>query len=299
MLFRINMPSTYTINDLERLTGIKAHTIRIWEQRYALFSPERTEANIRHYGDEDLRKILNVNTLLKEGWKISKISALNPQDLEAQVWDTAKATKTPEQEYDIYVQAMIAAAMSFDEEWFDSVYADVTRAYGVPQGMKLVIGPFLQRMGLMWTVLKVHPGQEHFASNLIRRKLLAEIDRLPKPGSKGKYLLFLPPWEEHEIGLIFAWYLLKSAGYDVIYLGQRVPMEALVQSIGAVTPSALLTFFVAEQTPDELQHFADTVNDAATGIPFYAATRQDLMAGIHMPKGIEVLDSPEALLDII
>lgn len=293
------MPSHYTINDFERLTGIKAHTIRIWERRYGLFSPDRTETNIRSYGDEDLRKILNVNTLLKEGWKISKISEMNTQDLEAQVWDSAKAAVTPEQEYDIYLQAMIAAAMSFDEEWFDSVYTDITARYGVSIAMQNVIGPFLQRIGLMWSVLKVHPGQEHFASNLVRRKLLVEIDHLPRSGSRGKYLLFLPPWEEHEIGLIYAQYLLKAAGYDVIYLGQRVPVQALIQSIEAVDPTALLTFFVAEHTPESLLRFIESITEHASDIPFYAALRPDLVAHVSLPGSVKVLDSPKALLDLV
>ena len=293
------MSATYTINDLERLTGIKAHTIRIWERRYGLFSPQRTKTNIRTYRDDDLRKVLNVNTLIKNGWKISKISVLNAQELEARVWDSMKHARTAAEEHDIYIQALIAATMSFDEEWFDTVFTDVTTRYGMSLAMQHVIAPFLERIGVMWTVVRLHPGQEHFASNLIRRKMLSAIDRLPRIGSKGRFLLFLPPWEEHEIGLIYASYLLKSAGYEVIYLGQRVPLQALTETIAAVEPKAMLTFFSAEISEKEIRELLDTILARKTGVPLYLAARKEILERVSLSDKVKLLDSPQALMNIL
>lgn len=293
------MPQTYSINDLERLTGIKAHTIRIWERRYGLLTPDRTDTNIRTYNDESLRKILNVNTLLKAGWKISKISALNSQELESHVWNMAKSDRSTEQVYDIYVQALISASLSFDEEWFDGVFEDVSSRFGLSITMQHIIGPFMERIGLMWSVLKMHPGQEHFASNLVRRKLLTAIDKLPRVRSKSRYVLCLPPWEDHEIGLIYAWYLLKSSGYDVIYLGQSVPFHALVQSVQVTSPGSILTFLTTEESISSIQQFIDRVTSRFPEVELCIAARISLSSQLVMPSNVKILNSPQALIDLL
>lgn len=293
------MSVAYSINDLERLSGIKAHTIRIWERRYGLLAPERSETNIRKYSDSDLRKILNVNTLLQDGWKISKVSELTPQDLEAEVWNAASDDKPVAQVYEIYVQAMISASLAFDEEWFENVYTDVTTRYGLPAAMQHVVSPFLARIGLMWAVMKLHPGQEHFSSNLIRRKLMVAIDRLPKINSRGTYLLFLPPWEEHEIGLLYTWYLLRSNEYDVIYLGQRVPLEALTQSIEAVQPDAVFTYMVTEPGEGIMESLLDLYQQTAQGIPLMIGASQGILPGISLPKGVHILHSAQELTELL
>lgn len=291
------MAQTYSISDLERLTGIKAHTIRIWEKRYGLLTPARTDTNIRTYSDEDLRKILNVNTLMRGGWKISRISKLTGQELESQVWNSARSGHSTEQVYEIYTQALISAALTFDEEWFDNVYADVATRFGLTLTMQHVIGPFLNRIGLMWTVLRMHPGQEHFASNVIRRKLLSAIDRLPGLTTGKKFLLFLPGWEEHEIGLIYAWYLLKSAGHRVIYLGQRVPVEALLQTISTVQPHILLTFLVTEQPASEIQDYLQAVSSPDTTV--YVGARSELIPALSNLNRVKIIASPEELIKLI
>lgn len=289
----------YSINDLERLTGIKAHTIRIWERRYGLLTPDRTDTNIRTYNDEALRKILNVNTLLRDGWKISKISALNSQELESHVWSMAKSGKSVEHVYDIYIQALISASLSFDEEWFDGVFEDISSRFGLSITMQNIIGPFMERIGLMWTVLKMHPGQEHFASNLVRRKLLTAIDKLPRLRSKSRYVLCLPPWEDHEIGLIYAWYLLKSSGYDVVYLGQSVPVDALVQSVEVTDPKSVLTFITTEEAIPTVQEFIDKVTSHFPKVELCIAARDSVSSQFVLPANVKILNSPQALIDLL
>jgi len=134
---------------------------------------------------------------------------------------------------------------------------------------------------------------------LIRRKLLTAIDRLPKLGSRGKFLLFLPPWEEHEIGLIYAEYLVRAAGYDVVYLGQRVPVLALAQTIEAVHPTGLLTFFVAERTADEYQVLIREIREVFDGSVFGIAARAELRQTINTPEQVTWLDAPKALQDLL
>jgi DNA-binding transcriptional MerR regulator len=290
---------SYTINDLEQLTGIKAHTIRIWEKRYDLLSPSRTDTNIRVYDDEDLRKILNVSSLINAGWKISKVSSLSSQQLESSVWASAKSEHDIDKVYEIYLQAMISATLGFDEDWFETVYTDVTTRFGLPVVMEHVIAPFLSRIGLMWAVNRLHPGQEHFASNLIRRKILSATDRLPRLRSRGTYMLFLPPWEDHEIGLLYAQYLIRSAGYHVVYLGQRVPVASLVATIETIKPNALLSFFVTEYDPAGISEYMNVISATAPGVTWGIATRSGILGDISLPSGATRLNSSQALIEML
>jgi DNA-binding transcriptional MerR regulator/methylmalonyl-CoA mutase cobalamin-binding subunit len=225
----------YQISDLARLSGIKAHTIRIWEKRYGLIVPFRTDTNIRYYDDAQLKRLLNVASLVDHGHKISHVAAMSEAAVKAAMIDTA-----PQAQQD-YVRELIRAMIDFDELSFGKVLEAVMNAMRPEEGITGVIYPFLEKVGMLWRIDDARPVQEHFASGMIRRKLIAMIDRMPM-SEKGKtFLLFLPDGEWHEIGLLVAEFMLRSYGAKVINLGQSVPFEDISFMLQKINPDRVFT----------------------------------------------------------
>ena len=211
----------YSIKDLERLSGIHAHTIRIWEKRYQLVKPERTNTNIRYYTDSDLKKILNVAVLNRNGIKISNIARLNDLELKEEIIRVTRITDA----HDTIVDSMIISMIDLDEFKLEAIIDKSISKIGFKSTVTEVLYPFLDKVGIFWQSGDVNPAQEHFASNIIRQKILSYTDQLPgsfNPKAK-RFILLLPEGEWHEIALLFAQYLLKEMNHQVIYLGQSVP----------------------------------------------------------------------------
>jgi len=247
----------YQINDLERLTGVKAHTIRIWEKRYSLISPNRTDTNRRYYDDDQVKRLLNVTTLLAKGHKISKIAAYTDDEIHGFVQEITEDSDAASVAT-AFVNDLISCMLSFDEAGFEKVFSAAVLRMGLYMSMLDVVYPFLARVGLLWSVDKTAPMQEHFASCILRRKLLAAIDGLlPPQNNSKKFLLFLPPDEWHEVGLLFASYIIRSKGYTIVYLGQNVPVENMPKLVADVRPDFLLTFFVAARPEEEVFRLID------------------------------------------
>jgi DNA-binding transcriptional MerR regulator len=222
--------AVYSIKDLEKLSGIKAHTIRIWEKRYNLIDPHRTNTNIRYYTDNDLKKVLNVAVLNKHGIKISNIARLNDLELKEEIIRVSRAAQSS----DTVVDSLVIAMIDFDEYKIESIIDRSISKIGFKSTVTEVLYPFLDKVGILWLSGDVNPAQEHFISNLVRQKIISATDQLPNtfsPKAK-KFLLLLPEGEWHEIALLFAQYLLKAANHEVIYLGQSVPY-ADVLAVGA------------------------------------------------------------------
>lgn len=213
--------AVYSIKELEKLSGIKAHTIRIWEKRYNLIDPHRTNTNIRYYTDNDLKKILNVAVLNKHGIKISNIAKLNELELKEEIIRVSRAA----QSNDTVVDSLVIAMIDLDEYKLETIIDRSISKIGFQSTVTEVLYPFLDKVGVLWLSGDVNPAQEHFISSLVRQKIISATDQLPKtfsPKAK-KFLLLLPEGEWHEIALLFAQYLLKAANHEVIYLGQSVP----------------------------------------------------------------------------
>lgn len=248
--------SVYLIKDLEHLSGIKAHTIRIWEQRYSLFCPKRTDTNIRYYDDYDLKLILNVALLKENGFKISKIAKMTKDDLKKEVIViTEKCHKCPDQ-----IQALTLAMVDLNEERFEKVIATNILQRGFEKTMLEVIYPFLIRIGSLWQTGAINPAQEHFISHLIRQKLIVAIDGQicdnPQP---LRFLLFLPEGELHELSLLFASYIIKSRNHKVIYLGQSLPFKDLEITYNIHQPDFLLTVFTACPGQGDVQEYVQNL----------------------------------------
>ena len=245
--------STYSIKDLERLTGIKAHTIRIWEKRYAIVDPSRTDSNIRWYNDEDLKKLLNVSILNRYGYKISRIASLSRKQINEKIMEVVK----PESDYLSQIESLIVSMIELNEERLERILNQSILKIGFEETLFYVVYPFFDKMGLLWQTGTINPAQEHFVSNLIRMKLCVAIDSLPaitNPDAK-KILLFLPSWELHEIGLLTYYYIARKAGLKVFYLGQNVPYHDLVSVGKTVNPDIIGTYFVSAISILDMQNY--------------------------------------------
>ena len=227
----------YKIKDLENLTGIKSHTIRIWEKRYRILSPDRTDTKIRTYSDSELTHLLTVSMLNRNGIKISKIAQLSQEDMNKLLWDI-KVNKEPEYSMD----KLLLSLVSLDEELFKETLANLLESEGLEKTFTDHLIPFLDRIGIMWLIGSVNPAQEHFMSNLIRQKIISEIDKQQIPASTEKsVLMYLPEHEWHEMSLLFYHFLLRSKGIPTFYLGQSLPYESLVECIEKLKPNYILS----------------------------------------------------------
>jgi DNA-binding transcriptional MerR regulator len=255
------MPSKYSIKDLELMSGIKAHTLRIWELRYKILKPERTATNIRYYNNADLKRILNISLLNKNGFKISNIARLNDERLVEEVekflGDYLKENNK--------VESLYLCLLDMDEDRFETILNSSFNSFGFENTMEKIVFPFLKHVGNMWQVGMVSPAQEHYISNLIRQKLIVGLDKLaPEPNSNFKtYLFFLPNNELHEMGLLYCYYLAKSKGHKCVYLGQSVPTDDLFQIAKTVGPDYLVTILTASVSETEMNLFFKRCDEEA------------------------------------
>ena len=237
--------SHYSIKELEKLSGIKAHTIRIWEKRYRVISPQRTATNIRFYSDDDLKKIINMSLLNNNGVKISKIADLSSADLSKRVSELSEVNTTA----DVHIDQLIVAMIDLEEETFEKVLGDIIARFGFERTITTIVYPFLEKIGILWQTGNISPAQEHFISNLIRQKIIVAIDSLPLASkSQTRALLFLPDQELHELGLLFFHYIVKKEGFRTYYLGQMVPYKDVVALCKSHSPAILITAITT--TPD-------------------------------------------------
>ncbi len=213
---------SFTIKDLENLSGIKAHTIRIWEQRYSFIKPSRTGTNIRYYSNDELKKILNVALLNKYGYKISHIDKMADGEIKEKLLSLNQAEAVQERMVNDLIQCMV----DIDIEKLETILDKHIGSKGIERTISQIIFPFLEKIGILWLTNHINPAQEHLVSNLIRQKLIVGIDAITTSLKVNKtVLLFLPEGEYHEMGLLFMNYLLKNRGVSTIYLGASIPLK--------------------------------------------------------------------------
>lgn len=216
--------STYTIKDLEKISGIKAHTIRIWEQRYQFLQPQRTETNIRTYSSDELKTILNVSLLNKYGFKISHIDKMSAEQMEEKILSLNQIDAQKERVVNALIKEMVSLNMANFERQMDTYIGQK----GIEKTILEIIFPFMERVGILWVTNHINPAQEHLATNIIRQKIILGIEKLhPVLQYSKRIVLFMPEGEYHEIGLLYVHYLLKQRGFYVDYLGANVPMVDL------------------------------------------------------------------------
>jgi DNA-binding transcriptional MerR regulator len=238
--------AVYSIRQLEKLSGIKAHTIRIWEKRYNLIEPHRTNTNIRYYTDNELKKILNVALLNRHGIKISSIAKLNELELKEEIIRISAESDSS----DTIIDSLVLAMIDLDEYKLESMINKSVKKMAFPSTVTEVLYPFLEKVGILWLSGDVYPAQEHFVSSLIRQKIIAATDEISNtfnPAGK-KFMLLLPEGEWHEIPLLFAQYLIKEANHEVLYLGQSVPYSDVL-AIGAAKKIDFIMFSTSTSQP--------------------------------------------------
>ncbi|MCB9262651.1 MAG: MerR family transcriptional regulator [Flavobacteriales bacterium] len=243
----------FTINDLENLSGVKAHTIRIWEKRYNLLSPSRTEGNIRTYDIEALQKLLNVAALNEIGYKISRISELKANELGSKVISETSNSSGIEH----YINKFKMAMVTFNQSIFEQTYSQLLAGFSFRQIFLDILIPFLHRVGLEWQSQNITPAHEHFISNLVKQKLHINIERVqflqPQNGVDNVYVNFLPDGEMHELALLYIHYEASVKGYRSIFLGQSVPMQDIVHISKLFNKITFVSHFTVE--PVELNSY--------------------------------------------
>jgi len=289
--------SNYSIKDLENLSGIKAHTLRIWEQRYHFIEPKRTDTNIRYYSDEDLKLILNIATLRENNYKISKIAKMSFEEINGKVMQIAeKNLRFPDQ-----INSLTLATIDMDEDRFEKILNNNIVKYGFEQSMLKIIYPFLAKIGMLWQTGSILPAQEHFISNLIRQKVTVAIDGhfVTEEESRGKWLLFLPENELHELSLMFAAFILRSRKFKVIYLGQNLPQEDLQSVKRLQNPDYVLTISTTSPKKNDVQQYIDDVADLFNSATVFVGGYQVIGEDLKRKKNVEFMYKMEDLIQFV
>ena len=246
----------YSIRELETLSGIKAHTIRIWEKRHKIIVPKRTETNIRYYSDSDLKRIINVSLLNSNGVKISKIAGMSDEELNTEVVELTSS----QNEANLFIDQLIICMIDMQEEQFEQLLSHLTLKFGFENMIIDIIYPFMEKIGVLWQTGNITPAQEHFISNLVRQKIVVAIDSLPFPQKDAsKVVLFLPENELHDIGLLFYHYIIRKNGFKTFYLGQHLPYKDLKYICDLHQPQFIVTSIIASQKPQKTRDYFETL----------------------------------------
>ncbi|HEX2536406.1 MAG TPA: MerR family transcriptional regulator [Chitinophagaceae bacterium] len=251
----------FTIKDLETLSGIKAHTIRIWEQRYSFLQPARTPTNIRTYSNDDLKTLLTVSLLNKYGYKISRISDMAQEERNR----TALHLLPPDAQVEYLVNELIGCMIDMKVAEFEKMLDDYIARHGLFDSITSLIFTFLEKVGMLWQTDRVNPAHEHIVTCLIRQKIVSAINDLPAVAGDGpQFLLLLPEGEHHELGLLFVHFLLRKAGIPLIYLGANVPVKDTLYVVRAKRPRYLYIHLTAMPTHFNFQRYLTAL---AAGAP--------------------------------
>lgn len=283
------------IKDLENITGIKAHTIRIWEQRYKIFEPHRTDTGIRYYDEEQLRLILNISILNNNGYKISKIAEMSLEEIR----EKCQQLSENKSKYDGQIQALVSTMMMFDEKEFNKILSINILKLGLEDTMIQIVFPFMEQVGLLWLSGSIHPAHEHFISNLVRQRLFVAIDNLTisTNSDSRKFLVFVPTGESHDLSILFSNYVLRSRGHEVIYLGSQTPFEDLYKIFEVRKPDFLFSIITSLNSNVSIQTFINNLGK-------YWKDTEILLSGVQIvnkkelkfPENVRVLANPGELI---
>lgn len=250
----------YTLYELEKLTGILAATIRVWERRYKILKAKRTDTNRRWYDDDDLRRLINISVMYHSGIKISKIAAFSDSELEEKVEFLSRESNGS----DKHINSLIIAMLSFNGNAVNEILLRSIISNGFEETFYNVIFPFLKRVGIMWHTGSGNIGGEHFITNIFRARLISAIESLPpaKHPKSRRVIMFLPENELHEMGLLFYSYLIRKMGHEVLYLGQATPFYALVEVNEKWNSDVLFTGALSDISIPEPQEYLARLSSA-------------------------------------
>lgn len=267
----------YSIKDLEYLSGIKAHTIRIWEKRYQLLDPNRSDTNIRSYTDNDVRRILNVSMLIKNGYKISNVASFDTEKLQAEVLLIHRNLDDPAKNID----QLLFQTVNLDTFGFEQLLNKIIAELGFSKTIENVVFPFFERIGILWQTGSIFAAHEHFVSNLIRNRLIRETGKFESLESAKAVLFFLHENEWHELGLLYLNFLAAGAGLRCVYLGQSLPFEDLASLLVNSKFDFVCTSFINAIEKPELEQYLANLSLVFNRHKILIAGRQ---VNIHKPK---------------
>ncbi len=255
---------SFTIKDLENLSGIKAHTIRIWEQRYQFLKPSRTGTNIRFYSNEELKKVLNIALLNKYGFKISHIDKMNEEEVKEKILSLTQL----QAQHERLVHELIQCMIDLDVDRLEDILDNYIQSRGIERTITQIIFPFMEKIGILWITNHINPAQEHLVSNIIRQKLIVGIESVSTSLKVDKtILLFLPEGEYHELGMLFMYYLLKSRGVSTIYLGANVPLRDVEYVVNLKKPNYLYSHLTSVGHNFNFDKFISAITKKFAGTP--------------------------------
>lgn len=277
----------YSIKQLSVLTGIKPHTIRVWEKRYEMFSPDRTDTNIRRYSEDDLRLALNVKMLLSVGYRISRISRMSQEEMSTIINQGNKYVGPPP-----VPESLLTAAINMDEEAFVEKLNEFVKERGFEWTYENLLVPFQKRMGLLWQSGGIVPAQEHFTSNILRNAIIkATLDLNVKTFRQSRILFYLPEGELHEIGLLYFNYLALAQGYSTTYLGQTVPIDDVIKVATKQGVEVLFAAFTVSMPKDVFaKHFEKLKNELPNAV-LVVTGHQVEVNELDIPKGVHKVSS--------
>lgn len=285
----------YSIKDLEKLSGIKAHTIRIWEQRYHIIQPGRTQTNIRYYTDKDLKLLLNIALLNKNGIKISKIAKMQNEE----IMERVAALSEMNFENDVQLDALTLSMIEMDEYKFDRIISTNIQQLGFERTMIEVIYPFLDKLSILWLTGSINPVQENFMSYLIRQKIIVAINNEPiaQGNDVHKFLIYLPEGESQELSLLFMHYLLKSRKMKVIYIGKHISLSDLKDAYQIHHPDYIYTIISESFTKTPLKDYVQSITSTFPKAKFLLSGYQVISQNI--PSTLSNVTILENLKDTI
>ena len=290
--------NSFSIKDIEALTGIRPHTIRIWELRYGLVEPKRTPTNIRYYDDNDLKILLNISLLNRNGYKISKISKLTKEQIDQIILEKSGTNDS----VNFQVHALMGCMLSLDEQAFNSILNTNIAKIGFRNTINDIVFPFLKHVGLLWMAGSIDPGLEHFVTNIIKTKLFSAIDQLGFNNYHDKtkrVLLFLPEGESHTIGLLFGNYLVRSAGHQSIFLGQGLPDTEIDQVVKTFKPQYIFTSVVCSMCSAKIQKWVDNFAGRYQDKKILVTGHAFLNNEVVLPSNVIGIKSPDCLEKVL
>lgn len=287
----------YSISDLEKLSGIKTHTIRMWEQRYGILHPRRTDTNIRYYEDDDLKLLLNVALLNRHGYKISKIAAMSKADIAEKVGDVSEIRAGLDAEIDL----LTLSAIEMDEYKFSRILDNHIEQLGFEQAMLEVLYPFMEKLSLLWLTGSIKPVQENFITQLIRNKLIVAIENEPlnTDRSAPKFILYLPREEQQELSLLFMQYLLKKRHFQVVNLGPNMALVDLKEACQIHHPNYVFTILSETFNKEPVQRYLESLAEASLGAHLLLTGYLVASQAVKTPENTTVLSSLDETIEML
>ncbi len=287
----------YSIRDLEKLTGIKAHTIRVWEQRYGLIEPARTDTNIRYYTDENLRHLFNVALLNRYGHKISHLAKMEPEEVALRVSEISQNSSS----HNAQIDALTLAMIDLNEVTFDRIFGTHCHEHGFERTMLELIYPFLDKLSLLWLTNSISVAHERFISNLIRRKIMCAIDQEPLAPHResSTFLLYTAEGESQELMLLFMHYLLRKRGLHVLYLGVSTHVKDLVDASQTFHPDYVFTIVQEPLSRQSIQTYVESIAKSLPDSRLLLTGAQLFINPVKLPENAQVLGGLQDTLQFL